>query len=80
VLQKVFLGHLGLHGGSVADGGGSVRALAGIERDGERATEKRLRLIVRTGDISDRVGPVPSGTNIAVNAKADGFLAASPPG
>jgi 2-polyprenyl-6-methoxyphenol hydroxylase-like FAD-dependent oxidoreductase len=60
-----------------ADGGSSsVRALAGIERDGERATEKRLRLIVRTGDISDRVGPAPSGTNIVVNAKADGFLAA----
>jgi 2-polyprenyl-6-methoxyphenol hydroxylase-like FAD-dependent oxidoreductase len=115
VLQKVFLGHLGLHGVSVAggwrvealtedtdgvtvevadidsgdrrriraryvigaDGGGSsVRALAGIERDGERATEKRLRLIVRTGDISGRVGPAPSGTNIVVNAKADGFLAA----
>jgi 2-polyprenyl-6-methoxyphenol hydroxylase-like FAD-dependent oxidoreductase len=60
-----------------ADGGSSsVRALAGIERNGERATEKRLRLIVRTGDISDRVGPMPSGTNIVVNAKADGFLAA----
>jgi 2-polyprenyl-6-methoxyphenol hydroxylase-like FAD-dependent oxidoreductase len=112
---EVFLGHLGLHGVSVAggwrvealtedtdgvavevadinssdrrriraryvigaDGGGSsVRALAGIERDGERATEKRLRLIVRTGDISGRVGPAPSGTNIVVNAKADGFLAA----
>jgi 2-polyprenyl-6-methoxyphenol hydroxylase-like FAD-dependent oxidoreductase len=60
-----------------ADGGSStVRALAGIERDGERATEKRLRLIIRTGDISDRVGPAPSGVNIVVNAKADGFLAA----
>jgi len=115
VLQKVFLGHLGLHGVNVAggwraealtedadavtaevtdvgsgdrrriraryvigaDGGSSsVRALAGIERDGERATEKRLRLIVRTGDISDQVGPAPSGTNIVVNAKAEGFLAA----
>ncbi|MGD0240921.1 MAG: FAD-dependent monooxygenase [Streptosporangiaceae bacterium] len=115
VLQKVFLGHLGRHGVSVAggwrvealtedaggvtvevadiasggrrsvrarfligaDGGSSsVRALAGIEREGERATEKRLRLIIRTGDISDRVGPAPSGVNIVVNAKADGFLAA----
>jgi len=60
-----------------ADGGSStVRRLAGIERDGEHASEKRLRLIVRTGDISDRVGPAPSGTNIVFNAKADGFLAA----
>lgn len=60
-----------------ADGGSStVRRLAGIEREGERATEKRLRLILRTGDISDRVGPAPSGTNIVVNAKASGFLAA----
>ncbi|TQS46884.1 FAD-dependent oxidoreductase [Cryptosporangium phraense] len=60
-----------------ADGGSStVRRLAGIERDGERATEKRLRLIVRTGDISDRVGPAPSGTNIVFNQKASGFLAA----
>ena len=60
-----------------ADGGSStVRRLAGIDRDGERAQEKRLRLIVRTGDISDRVGPAPSGTNIVFNAKASGFLAA----
>jgi 2-polyprenyl-6-methoxyphenol hydroxylase-like FAD-dependent oxidoreductase len=60
-----------------ADGGSSsVRTLAGIERDGERASEKRLRLIIRTGDISDRVGPAPSGVNIVVNARADGFLAA----
>jgi 2-polyprenyl-6-methoxyphenol hydroxylase-like FAD-dependent oxidoreductase len=60
-----------------ADGGSStVRSLAGIQREGERAREKRLRLIVRTGDISDRVGPAPSATNIVVNAKADGFLAA----
>ncbi|MFI5959412.1 FAD-dependent oxidoreductase [Cryptosporangium sp. NPDC051539] len=59
------------------DGGSStVRRLAGIERDGERATEKRLRLIVRTGDISGRVGPAPSGTNIVFNQKASGFLAA----
>ena len=60
-----------------ADGGSStVRRLAGIARDGEYATEKRYRLIVRTGDISDRVGPAPSGTNIVFNAKASGFLAA----
>ena len=60
-----------------ADGGSStVRRLAGIEREGERATEKRLRLIVRTGDISGRVGPAPSSTNIVFNAKASGFLAA----
>ncbi|MFG1925153.1 FAD-dependent oxidoreductase [Cryptosporangium sp. NPDC048952] len=60
-----------------ADGGSStVRRLAGIPRDGDRATEKRYRLIVRTGDISDRVGPAPSGTNIVFNQKASGFLAA----
>ena len=60
-----------------ADGGSStVRRLAGIEREGEYAQEKRLRLIVRTGDISDRVGPAPSSTNIVFNAKASGFLAA----
>ena len=60
-----------------ADGGSStVRALAGIDRDGERATEKRLRLVVRTGDISDRVGPAPSASNIVFNHKASGFLAA----
>jgi 2-polyprenyl-6-methoxyphenol hydroxylase-like FAD-dependent oxidoreductase len=60
-----------------ADGGSStVRHLAGIEREGERAQEKRLRLIVRTGDISDRVGPSPSSTNIVFNQKASGFLAA----
>jgi 2-polyprenyl-6-methoxyphenol hydroxylase-like FAD-dependent oxidoreductase len=60
-----------------ADGGSSsVRRLAGIDREGEHAREKRLRLVVRTGDISDRVGPAPSGTNIVFNAKASGFLAA----
>ncbi|SDJ39747.1 2-polyprenyl-6-methoxyphenol hydroxylase [Frankineae bacterium MT45] len=60
-----------------ADGGSSsVRRLAGIERDGQYADEKRLRLIVRTGDISDRVGPAPSGTNIVFNNRASGFLAA----
>ncbi|MGA5703168.1 FAD-dependent monooxygenase [Peterkaempfera bronchialis] len=59
------------------DGGGSTtRRLAGIAREGEHATEKLLRLIVRTGDISDRVGPAPSATNIVVNARASGFLAA----
>jgi 2-polyprenyl-6-methoxyphenol hydroxylase-like FAD-dependent oxidoreductase len=60
-----------------ADGGSSaVRWLTGINRDGERATEKRLRLVVRTGDISDRVGPTPSASNIVFNEKASGFLAA----
>jgi 2-polyprenyl-6-methoxyphenol hydroxylase-like FAD-dependent oxidoreductase len=60
-----------------ADGGRStVRRLSGIERDGEYATEKRFRLIVRTTDISDRVGPAPSGTNIVFNDRASGFLAA----
>lgn len=60
-----------------ADGNSStVRILADIRRHGERATEKRLRLIVRTDDLSDRVGPAPSGTNIVFNAKASGFLAA----
>ncbi|SDN42580.1 2-polyprenyl-6-methoxyphenol hydroxylase [Actinacidiphila guanduensis] len=59
------------------DGGRSTtRRLAGIERDGGHATEKRLRLIVRTGDISARVGAAPSGTNIVLNARASGFLAA----
>ncbi|WP_328491998.1 FAD-dependent oxidoreductase [Streptomyces sp. NBC_00414] len=59
------------------DGGSSTtRRLAGIDREGEHATEKRLRLIVRTGDISDRVGAAPSGSNIVVNQKASGFLAA----
>ncbi|MCW2647836.1 MAG: putative monooxygenase [Pseudonocardiales bacterium] len=59
------------------DGGRSaVRRLSGIERDGAYATEKRLRLIVRTGDISERVGPAPSGTNIVFNNRASGFLAA----
>lgn len=59
------------------DGGRSTtRRLAGIERDGEHATEKRLRLIVRTGDITERVGAAPSGTNIVFNPHASGFLAA----
>jgi 2-polyprenyl-6-methoxyphenol hydroxylase-like FAD-dependent oxidoreductase len=60
-----------------ADGGSStVRSLAGIDRVGERATEKRLRLVVRTGDISGQVGPAPSASNIVFNHKASGFLAA----
>jgi len=59
------------------DGGSSTtRRLAGIDREGEHATEKRLRLVVRTGDISERVGPAPSATNIVVNSGASGFLAA----
>jgi 2-polyprenyl-6-methoxyphenol hydroxylase-like FAD-dependent oxidoreductase len=60
-----------------ADGGSStVRRLAGIDRDGERAPRKRLRLIVRTGDETERLGPAPSGTNLVFNARAWGFLAA----
>jgi hypothetical protein len=60
-----------------ADGGrSSVRELAGIGRYGSHADEKRQRLIVRTSDISARVGAAPSGTNVVVNAKASGFLAA----
>jgi 2-polyprenyl-6-methoxyphenol hydroxylase-like FAD-dependent oxidoreductase len=60
-----------------ADGGGStVRRLTGIARRGDHATEKRLRVVVRTGDISARVGAAPSGTNIVFNQRADGFLAA----
>ena len=60
-----------------ADGGSStVRRLAGIDRDGERAPLKRLRLIVRTGDETRRLGPAPSGVNLVFNAKAWGFLAA----
>jgi 2-polyprenyl-6-methoxyphenol hydroxylase-like FAD-dependent oxidoreductase len=60
-----------------ADGSRStVRHLSGIEREGAYATEKRLRLIVRTGDIAHRVGPAPSGTNIVFNNRASGFLAA----
>jgi hypothetical protein len=60
-----------------ADGGSStVRRLAGIDRDGDRAPDKRLRLIVRTGDESERLGPAPSGVNLVFNAKAWGFLAA----
>ncbi|GAA5162504.1 FAD-dependent oxidoreductase [Amycolatopsis dongchuanensis] len=63
-----------------ADGGSStVRRLAGIARQGEYATEKRVRLVVRTGDLSGRIGPAPSGTNIVVNQRADGFLAAISP-
>jgi 2-polyprenyl-6-methoxyphenol hydroxylase-like FAD-dependent oxidoreductase len=59
------------------DGGRSTtRRLAGVERDGEHADEKRLRLIVRTGDISERLGAAPSGTNIVFNQRASGFLAA----
>ncbi|MEU3792250.1 FAD-dependent oxidoreductase [Streptomyces fructofermentans] len=59
------------------DGGRSTtRRLAGIRREGEHAREKRLRLIVRTGDISDRVGAAPSGSNIVFNDTASGFLAA----
>jgi 2-polyprenyl-6-methoxyphenol hydroxylase-like FAD-dependent oxidoreductase len=60
-----------------ADGGSStVRRLAGIDRDGERAPQKRLRLIVRTGDETERLGPAPSGVNLVFNNKAWGFLAA----
>ncbi|MFF3855387.1 FAD-dependent monooxygenase [Micromonospora sp. NPDC002575] len=60
-----------------ADGGGStVRRLAGIAREGEYADEKMFRLVVRTSDATDRLGPAPSGTNIVFNQRASGFLAA----
>ncbi|WP_328584401.1 FAD-dependent oxidoreductase [Streptomyces sp. NBC_00370] len=60
-----------------ADGGRSTtRRLAGIDREGEHAAEKRLRLIVRTGDVSARIGTAPSASNIVFNHKASGFLAA----
>ncbi|MCK9899533.1 monooxygenase [Parafrankia colletiae] len=60
-----------------ADGGSStVRRLAGIDREGEHAPDRRLRLVVRTGDISGVVGAAPSGTNVVFNQKAAGFLAA----
>lgn len=63
-----------------ADGGKStVRELAGINRSGERAAQKRLRLVVRHGDISERVGLAPSATNIVFNQTASGFLAAISP-
>ena len=63
-----------------ADGGRStVRALSGIAREGEHATEKHYRLVVRTGDVSDRLGAAPSGTNIVFNQHASGFLAAISP-
>ncbi|MFF0822903.1 FAD-dependent monooxygenase [Micromonospora haikouensis] len=60
-----------------ADGGSStVRRLAGIAREGAYADEKMFRLVVRTGDATDRLGPAPSGTNIVFNQRASGFLAA----
>ncbi len=60
-----------------ADGGSSsVRRLAGIDRDGAHAPQKRLRLVVRTGDETGRLGPAPSGVNLVFNEKAWGFLAA----
>ena len=63
-----------------ADGGRSTaRALSGIAREGEYATEKYYRLVVRTEDVSDLLGAAPSGTNIVVNQHASGFLAAISP-
>jgi 2-polyprenyl-6-methoxyphenol hydroxylase-like FAD-dependent oxidoreductase len=60
-----------------ADGGRSmVRGLAGIPRQGEHASQKLYRLVVRTGDISEQVGPAPSGSNVIINQRASGFLAA----
>jgi 2-polyprenyl-6-methoxyphenol hydroxylase-like FAD-dependent oxidoreductase len=60
-----------------ADGGRStVRGLIGIVREGVHADAKVYRLVVRTGDISERVGAAPSGANIVFNQKASGFLAA----
>ncbi|GHJ42929.1 hypothetical protein Cs7R123_02710 [Catellatospora sp. TT07R-123] len=61
-----------------ADGGSStVRRLAGIEREGEHATEKMFRLIVRHAP--GALGAAPSGTNIVFNGRASGFLAAISP-
>lgn len=63
-----------------ADGGSStVRRLAGVPREGEYADEKMFRLVVRTGDVFARTGVAPSGTNIVVNQRASGFLAAISP-
>jgi 2-polyprenyl-6-methoxyphenol hydroxylase-like FAD-dependent oxidoreductase len=60
-----------------ADGGRStVRRLADITRQGPYADEKHLRLVVRTGDLSERLGAAPSGVNIVFNQRASGFLAA----
>ncbi|MBV1851329.1 FAD-dependent oxidoreductase [Catellatospora tritici] len=61
-----------------ADGGSStVRRLAGIEREGEHATERMFRLIVRHPP--GALGAAPSGTNIVYNQRASGFLAAMSP-
>jgi 2-polyprenyl-6-methoxyphenol hydroxylase-like FAD-dependent oxidoreductase len=63
-----------------ADGGRStVRNLSGIAREGEYATEKHYRLVVRIQDVPGRLGPAPSGTNIVFNQHASGFLAAISP-
>ncbi|MDQ7910077.1 FAD-dependent oxidoreductase [Phytohabitans sp. ZYX-F-186] len=63
-----------------ADGGGStVRRLTGIPREGGYAEEKMFRLVVRTGDVFERTGAAPSGTNIVFNQRASGFLAAISP-
>ena len=60
-----------------ADGSRStVRRLAGIEREGEYATERHFRFVVRT--LGDYPGghPFPSGTNVIHNQSYSGFLAA----
>ncbi|GAA4460200.1 FAD-dependent oxidoreductase [Phytohabitans houttuyneae] len=63
-----------------ADGGSStVRHLAGIHREGDHAEEKMFRLVVRTGDVFERGAAPPSGTNIVLNQRASGFLAAISP-
>ncbi|MEV8517743.1 FAD-dependent monooxygenase [Dactylosporangium sp. NPDC051484] len=60
-----------------ADGGRSdVRRLSGIERDGERAAERHFRFIVRVREYPADIGLTLSGTNVVVNERFDGFLAA----
>ncbi len=61
-----------------ADGSRStVRGLAGIEREGEYATERFFRFVVRTRPHAHPAGRAFStGTNVIVNARYSGFLAA----
>ncbi len=60
-----------------ADGARSTaRQLSGIEREGEYATERHFRFVVRTSGEYRGGQPFPSGTNIVVNAEHAGHLAA----
>lgn len=61
-----------------ADGSKStVRQLAGISRQGEYATERHFRFVVRTARHAHPPGkPFSSGTNIIYNNTYSGFLAA----